>query len=312
MGNSMIRRFSLVAWIFLAALQAPVLAAPLKPQGYVSDFANLLTPAARTELQDLLRETEQQTSAEIALVTVPSLDGETVEQYANRLFKEWGIGKKGIDNGVLVLVAPAERKVRIEVGYGLEPVLPDGLAGEIIRTDVLPQFRSGDYPRGILDGVRHVSDVVRSHHVLTAEERRRLEPAQDKPPMLLMVPFFGLFIGLGAFAVGLGLRTRTFFPLLWGGMFGGIPFLMSLIPSLNAPVLILGPFGLAMFAWGFAKGHSLSWARSLRAGKGSSRSSGGWVMGASSGSGSSGSSGGSSGGGFGGGSSGGGGASGSW
>jgi uncharacterized membrane protein YgcG len=86
----------------------------------------------KTELQALLRETEQQTGAEIALVTVPSLDGATVEQYANTLFKEWGIGKKGLDNGVLVLVAPAERKVRIEVGYGLERYY----CGVTIRPDV--------------------------------------------------------------------------------------------------------------------------------------------------------------------------------
>ena len=300
--NTMTRPRSFGAWVFLAALQASLLAAPLKPQGYVSDFANLLTPALKTELQALLRETEQQTGAEIALVTVPSLDGATVEQYANTLFKEWGIGKKGLDNGVLVLVAPAERKVRIEVGYGLEPVLPDGLAGEIIRTDFLPPFTNGDYPRGILNGVRHVSDVVRGHHVLTVEERHQFEPRAEKPPMLLMVPFFSLFVGLGMFAVGLGLRTKTFFPLMWGGVFGGIPFLMSLIPFFNAPVWILGPFALGMFAWGFAKGHSLKWAKSLRGGKGSSGSSGGWVMGANSGSGKSGS----SGGGFGGG------ASGSW
>jgi uncharacterized protein len=305
----MIRLLRASACLLVAAMQAPLLAASLKPQGYVSDFANILTPEARSELQTLLRETEQQTSAEIALATVPTLDGETVEQYANRLFKEWGIGKKGADNGVLVLVAPSEHKIRIEVGYGLEPVLPDGLAGQIIRTDMLPQFSSGDYPRGILNGVRHVSDIVRGRHVLSADERQRLEPRQDKPPMLLMIPFFGVFVGMGAFAVGLGLRMKTFFPLVWGGLFGGIPFAMSLIPFFNAPVWILGPFGVAMFAWGFAKGHSTSWAKSIR-GKGAAESSG-WVMGSSSSSGGSGSSGG-GGGGFGGGSSGGGGASGSW
>src|SRR5258705_8435560 len=117
-----------------------------------------------------------------------------------------------------------------------------------------------------------------------------------------MVPFFGLFVGMGAFALGLGLRTKTFFPLLWGGLFGGIPFSMALIPFFNAPVSILGPFGVAMFGWGFAKGHSLDWAKSMRGAKGSSGSSG-WVMGGSSGSGGSASSGG---GGFRGGSSGGG------
>jgi uncharacterized protein len=304
----MIRPLRVFAWLLVATLQAPLLAAPLKPQGYVSDFANILTPEVRAELQALVRETEQRTSAEIAVVTVSSLDGETVEQYANRLFKEWGIGKKGADNGVLVLVAPSERKVRIEVGYGLEPVLPDGLAGQIIRSDFLPQFSNGDYPRGILNGVRHVSDIVRARHVLTADERQRLQPQQDRPPRLLMIPFFGLFVGMGAFAVGLGLRTKTFFPLVWGAVFGGVPFAMALVPFFNAPVWILGPFGLALFGWGFATGHSTRWAKSIRGGKGISQSTG-WVMGANSGSGGSGSSGG---GGFGGGSSGGGGASGSW
>ena len=313
------RRLAVGAFVFLLALHARLLAAPLTPQGSVSDFANLLTPETKTALQALLRDTEQQTTAEIAVVTVPSLDGETVEQYANRLFKEWGIGKKGVNNGVLVLVAPTERKVRIEVGYGLEPVLPDGLAGEIIRTDFLPQFKNGDYPRGILDGVRHVSDIVRDRHVLTAEERQRFEPRESRPPMLLMVPFFGLFVGLGTFAVGVGLRTKTFFPFLWGGTFGGIPFLMSLIPFFNAPAWILGPFGLLMFAAGFVKGPSFAWAQSLRSDpggksghgkKGGSGSGSGWVMGSGSSGSSSGS--GSSGGGFGGGSSGGGGASGSW
>ena len=93
----------------------------------------------------MLRDVEQQTTAEIAVVTVPSLDGMTVEEYASRLFKAWGIGKKGRDNGVLVLVAPTEHKMRIEVGYGLEAVLPDGLAGQIVRTECLPRFKEGDY-----------------------------------------------------------------------------------------------------------------------------------------------------------------------
>src|SRR5579864_9056663 len=122
----MIRPVRVGAWLLVAAFQAPLLAAPLKPQGYVSDFADILAPDVKNELRAMLGETERQTSAEIALVTVPSLDGETVEEYANRLFKEWGVGKKGADNGVLVLVAPSERRIRIEVGYGLEPVLPDG------------------------------------------------------------------------------------------------------------------------------------------------------------------------------------------
>lgn len=103
-------------WMFLSAL---LLAAFPAPQKYIVDDAHVINAAARQEINAMLREVEQQTTAEIAVVTVASLDGMTVEDYANRLFKEWGIGKKGADNGVLVLVAPGERKMRVEVGYGL-------------------------------------------------------------------------------------------------------------------------------------------------------------------------------------------------
>src|SRR5690348_9508325 len=97
-----------------------------KPQGYVSDFAHVLSSDTRQALEAKLSNFERATTNEIAVVTVPSLEGDTEEDYAVRLFKEWGIGKKGKDNGVLILIAPHERRARIEVGYGLEEVLPDG------------------------------------------------------------------------------------------------------------------------------------------------------------------------------------------
>jgi uncharacterized protein len=250
---------------------------------------------------------------------VPSLDGMSVEEYANKLFHEWGVGKRGRDNGVMLLVAPGEHKVRIEVGYGFEPVLPDGLAGEIIREQCLPAFRNGNYAGGMTAAVRRIAEIAARNHVVTPDERRQFAAkADDRPPVYLMVPFFGLFIGIGAFMIGAGLSSRTGFPLLFGSFFGGVPFLMSLIPFFNAPTWILGPFGLAMLAFGFRKGQSPSFRQSLRASSssgGRSRSSGeeAWVMGAGSSSSSS-SSGSDSGGGgsFGGGDSGGGGASGSW
>jgi uncharacterized membrane protein YgcG len=123
------------------------------PRGYVNDFANVIDAQREAQIDALVRETARMTSAEIVVVTVPTLDGMTVEDYAAKLFASWGIGKKGKDNGVLVLVAPGARATRIEVGYGLEPVLPDGLAGEIIRTSFLPRFRDNDYSTGIADGV---------------------------------------------------------------------------------------------------------------------------------------------------------------
>lgn len=277
--------------------------------GYVTDAAQILDGPTRDALTTLVGDVEQQTTAEIAVVTVPSLDGMTVEEYANKLFQAWGIGKKGHDNGVLVLVAPNERKMRIEVGYGLEPILPDGLAGEIIRTSFTPAFAKRDYSGGITQGVQRIAAIVRANHTLSPEERRRLSAGGgDRPPALLMIPFFGIFVALGAFAVGVGLRSKTVFPILWGGLFGGIPMAMALLPFFNASQWVLVPLAIAMGAWGYAKGESATWKKTFRGGSGSA-SSGGWVMGGSDGSSGGGSSGGGS---FGGGSSGGGGASGSW
>jgi len=282
-----------------------------KPAGYVSDFAAVLDATARGELDALLRETERATTAEIAVATVSSLDGLSVEEYANRLFQEWGVGKKATDNGVLVLVAPKEREMRIEVGYGLEPVLPDGLAGEIIRTEFLPQFKAGDYSEGILRGVRRVAAIVARNQTVTADERRQLEEQRsDVPPVWLMVPFMALFVALGSFGFGVGLRTKTFFPLLWGGLFGGIPLLLVLTTFSIISTLLLGPVALGMVAWGFAKGKSPGWSQALRGRRKGGAASDGWIMGSNSSS--SGGSSGSSGGSFGGGSSGGGGASGRW
>jgi uncharacterized protein len=300
--------------ILLTALPPLAYAQDLpKYTGYVNDFSNLLNAETRTELEELLRATEAETTAEIAVAIVPSLDGMTVEEYANRLFREWGIGKEDVDNGVLVLVAPTQREMRLEVGYGLEPVLPDGLAGEIIRTNFLPHFREDRYAAGITEGVTRVVDVVRKKHVVTAEELAALEEsASDEAPLWLTIPFFGLFVGIGFFMSGVGIGSKTGFPLLFGSFFGGMPLLMSLL--FNAPVFVLGPLAVAAFAYGYRTGRRKpAWVTEMRATNGGGRGSGGgWMMGAGSSSkgSSSGSSGGSSS--FGGGSSGGGGASGRW
>jgi uncharacterized protein len=185
------------------------------------------------------------------------------------------------------------------------------LAGEIIRTDFLPRFGNGDFAGGILQGARRVVEIVQRNQPLSADERRQFaERAENRPPALLTTPFFGLFVALGAFAAGLGFRSKTIFPLIWGSIFGGIPFAMALVPFFNASLWILIPLGGVMLAWGYTKGRSRGWMKSLRGTSRAGASSTGWVLGtrsSSSGSGGSGSSGD-----FGGGSSGGGGASGSW
>jgi len=281
-----------------------------KPSGHVNDFAALLDAPARLALEQRLTDVEATTSSEIAVATVKSLDGMSVEEYANRLFKQWGVGQQKTDNGVLVLVAPNEREMRIEVGYGLEGVLPDGLAGEIRDQQFLPRFRDDDYAGGITAGVNRIADIVAKNQVLTPEELARFADASGEPPVLILVPFLGIFVAIGSFMVGLGLRTKTAFPVLFGSFFSGLPMLMALIMMFTVALFTLVPFWLAMAVWGYRLGGRAKWKDTFRQGK--NRGGSGWVMGSggSSGSSSSGSSGGSSS--FGGGSSGGGGASGRW
>jgi uncharacterized protein len=301
--------------LLLAAVTVSAQGALPKPAGRVTDLANVIDPATEADLDRRLDELERKTSSEVAVVTVPSLEGVPVEDYAVRLFKEWGIGQAKQDNGVLVLVAPNEREMRIEVGYGLEGILPDGLAGQIIRDQFIPRFRDNDYNGGIRDGVARVVDIVEKQQVLTAEELAKFnETGANEAPAWIIIPFMGLFVAIGFTMVGVGLRTKTGFPLLFGGFFGGMPLLMALGIVTGVASVTLLPLALGMTVLGFRLGGRESWRDAFRnkGGKGGKGSGGGWVMGGGSSSGSSSSSSGGSSGSFGGGSSGGGGASGRW
>ena len=286
-----------------------------KPAGRITDLANVIDAGTEAELDRRLDELEQKTSHEVAVVTVTALDGAPVEDYAVRLIREWGIGQGKNDNGVLVLVAPAEREMRIEVGYGLEGVLPDGLAGAIIRDDFIPRFRDNDYNGGIRNGVLRVADIVEKQQVLTAEELARFNKRPDNDfPEWLILPFFGLFVTIGFGMMGIGVRTKTIFPLLFGSLFGGMPMLMSVAFIGTLALFTLVPWAIFVFVMGYRLGARQSWRDAFRDGGGGGTGGGsgtGWTMGSSSSRSSSSSSGGSSSS-FGGGSSGGGGASGRW
>ncbi len=131
-----------------------------KPEGWVTDQAGLLDASTRGHLERLLTDVEQKSGVEIAVVTLPTLGGRSVEEVAGELFQAWGVGKKGRDEGLLLLIAQKERKIRIEVGYGLEGTIPDGLAGEIIRETITPRFRQGRFAEGIEAGVRQVVETI--------------------------------------------------------------------------------------------------------------------------------------------------------
>ena len=284
-----------------------------KPDGYVNDFAGVIDATTRATLEQRLKEVEAASSSEIAVATVKSLEGMSVDEYATRLFKEWGVGQEKTDNGVLILVAPNDREMRIEVGYGLEGVLPDGLAGQIRDEQFLPRFRDDDYAGGISAGVGRIADIIEKNQVLSPEELARVNDSSSDAPVWILVPFLGVFVGIGSFMVGLGFRTKAGFPILFGGFFSGLPMLMALIIMFTVTLFTLLPFWFAMAVTGYRLGGREKWKDSFRPGKGGGSGSGsGWVMGggSSGGSSSGGSSGGSSS--FGGGSSGGGGASGRW
>lgn len=136
------------------ALEVPAL------KGYVNDYANIINKNDEVELEKYLKSVEDTTGAQIAVLTIPSLKGEDLAVFSLKAASTWGLGKKGDNNGALLLVALQEREVRIEVGYGLEGLLTDAKCGLIIRNVIIPQFKSGDYSEGILKGVQNMGGLV--------------------------------------------------------------------------------------------------------------------------------------------------------
>jgi uncharacterized protein len=136
---------------------------PHNPNQRVHDFANELSPEVRQALEMLCRKVEANTTAQVAVVTVPNLEGKSVDEYANQLFNTWGIGRADVNNGVLLLHAPNERQVRIEVGRGLEPLLTDGLAGDLIDERVLPLFRRDDFAGGLRAGTEAIVELLEKY-----------------------------------------------------------------------------------------------------------------------------------------------------
>jgi uncharacterized protein len=304
----------LVSAVCLIASPCAWAAMPAKPQGWVSDFAGIMSDTIKSQIDDLSAEVKKSTGAEIAVVTVPSLEGMSVEEYAVSLFKKWGIGEKGKDNGVLFLIAPIEHKARIEVGYGLEPVITDGRAGEIIRLTVIPFFKAGDYDQGILQGSRQIAALITGKDFVPSVPAPRSGlPTEETtwPVKVGIILFFALFITLGFLALGSGLlqKGQGFFRI-WGAGFGGIPLLMSIAFAfaMGFPVYILPAWAVFMLILGMRYSKKFARAGIFSGGAGGRGTSSGGGFGSGFG----GFSGGSSFGGFSGGSSGGGGASGSW
>ena len=172
--------------LFLMLLLAAALSAhasdellnSLQPRGFVSDFANVISASEKHELTSMITELRQKTGAEIAVVTVSSLDGGEIDDFTNHLFERWGIGQKGKDNGLMFLAAMKDRKMRIEVGYGLEGAIPDAKAGRIRRDVITPYFKAGNPGQGIVMGVAALSQEVAKEYGVTLTGSARYQPYQ--------------------------------------------------------------------------------------------------------------------------------------
>src|SRR5690242_9616509 len=173
------RNLALAAALHLV-LSLAVCAEPvrsLKPTGYVNDFAHVLDSRTSAELENLCREVDEKAKAQIAVVTVRSLDGADVDSYAVDLFRSWGVGAKSTNRGVLILVAVQDHKYRIEVGYGLEPILPDGKVGGFGR-EAVPLFRQNDYSGAVSLMTTRVADTIAADAGIT------LSTSVQRPPPL--------------------------------------------------------------------------------------------------------------------------------
>ncbi len=283
----------LAAFLLLVLVAWPAAAQTFPPfTGFVVDSANVIPPAEEEAITRRLDALQRATGHQVAVATIPDLQGYPIEDYGYRLGRSWGAGLKDLNNAAILIVAPTERKVRIEVGYGLEPVLTDAMSSMIVDETILPRFKEGKLPQGIVDGANAIADQLAAPDAQAQakvkeaaakyDAAHRRASAQDSggPPLGLI--FWGIVLAFVILSMGRGRRGRRG---PWGGRrYGGS----------NLPILL--------------------WTLSQMGG---SNRSGGWGGGGGGfgGGGSSGGGGGWMGGGFtggGGGSFGGGGASGSW
>jgi len=217
-----VRGVALAALSLALLSAAPLLAekiSQLKPTGYVNDFAGVLSGAARARLAALCAEVDQKANAQIAIVTVRTVGGASIEDYAIDLATHWGIGPKKSDRGVLILLAIQDHKYRIEVGYGLEGILPDGRVGGFGR-EAVPLLRRGDYDGGISLLARRIADVIAQDRGVALTSTPAI-PERSVPERGLnwfgILPILFFFLGIPLLR---WLLPLIFFGALWRGRHG--------------------------------------------------------------------------------------------
>ncbi len=240
--------------LLLALIPSALLCAlPVPPLvSHVNDYAGMLSKRAAQDLERDLTEFEKSDSTQIVVLTIPSLRGENLEEFSMKVAEAWRIGWKGVDNGVILLIARDERKARIEVGRGLEGKLTDLTAGSIIRNRIAPKFKEGDFDGGMRDGIQSIMEAVRGEF---EADRRDLRHARKSAPPIFTLLIF-LFIALvfagavskilggAAGAIGLPVVGKLALPALSLGFLG----------ALALAGLILGLFISLLFGAGHGRG----------------------------------------------------------
>lgn len=207
----------LVALLLIGVI-TPATAQTFPPiTGQVVDAAHVLNPAQIAALTAQSAEIEKATTRQFIVATIPDLQGYTIEDYGYRLGRAWKIGQQEANNGIILIVAPNDRKVRIEVGYGLEPIMTDALSSQIVRNTILPKFKAGDLPGGIIAGAAEIAEQMKLP--LEAGEARAAAQVKKKPrsksssgdwviAIIIMVVIFAVVLPM-AFGRSRGRRYRS-------------------------------------------------------------------------------------------------------
>lgn len=207
-------------WLALVTVLFLTLACPVanhafdafpKPRGLVNDFANVISPQYEQELTQVTGELLKKTGVPVVVVTMPDIGGEDYNEYANRLYAAWGIGKKGEDRGVLIFVTLKERKMRIETGYGIEGLIPDGLAGEIRDQYITPYLKRNQFGEGLLNGTLAIASLIaKDARVSLTGQVPMKRPAKRRSGLSSLVFFFLFLLVL----FSMGRRRGGLWPLL--------------------------------------------------------------------------------------------------
>jgi len=219
----------LLSFLLLLIASSLALAIEVPPlRGRVNDYAGVMSQDQVRALESQLAQFEQETGHQIAVLTIPTLDGEDIEGFSIRVAENWKIGKKGFDNGVILLVAVKDRKLRLEVGYGLEGVLPDAIATRITSDYIVPRFRAQDYAGGIISGIDAVEKVIKQEPLPESARKPNQAPQSNFNSLAMFAIAFVIFVFM-AFSSGRRRRNqiwsgrgRHYPPIFWGGGgFGG-------------------------------------------------------------------------------------------